>query len=416
MKLNLVIDASGIFYRSLYTVGNFGTKKNEKLLSSEKSQAVFMRKLATDFSALVKSVDNVNRVIVCLDSSSWRKQIPIEHGGYKSGRKKGKEESNVDWDSFFSVTQEFTDILASHGYIMSRIKDAEADDLLFLWSRKLNSMRESVIMVTGDKDLLQVIDLHENGSWTVALDPVSQRRKVSLSQDIYDICRREVSSEDVDLFDPSTWDSSPGDVLFSLVDKNDVQIVDPIKVATMKVLNGDGGDSVPGIVSWLAEDKHGEQVIRSLSETKVLKAIEDLPPFTWRDLANGAHLETLTENLIKVSKKDLTPEEVKKTIDRNISLVVLENEIIPKSIQDSFRELVETVESSPVHLSRNAILEGTKWWTTTNDYAPKGFDFTVEDEETKSTSELSEEDKNALEKSIADIRAGINRKGSTALF
>jgi hypothetical protein len=49
MKLNLVIDASGIFYRSLFTVGNFGGAKGEKLLDNKKSQAIFMRKLASDF-------------------------------------------------------------------------------------------------------------------------------------------------------------------------------------------------------------------------------------------------------------------------------------------------------------------------------------------------------------------------------
>ena len=59
MKLNLVIDASGIFYRSLFTVGNYGTKKGQRLLESDDSKGVFMRKLATDFAALVKSVESV---------------------------------------------------------------------------------------------------------------------------------------------------------------------------------------------------------------------------------------------------------------------------------------------------------------------------------------------------------------------
>ena len=99
MNLNLVIDASGIFYRSLFTIGSYGSRKNQRLLESEESKGVFMRKLATDFSALIKSVDNVNRVVVCLDSSSWRKQILIADGGYKIGRK--KDDSSVDWESFF---------------------------------------------------------------------------------------------------------------------------------------------------------------------------------------------------------------------------------------------------------------------------------------------------------------------------
>ncbi len=88
MKLNLVIDASGIFYRSLFTVGNFGGTKGEKLLDNKKSQAIFMRKLASDFSTLVRSIDEPSRVIIAMDSSSWRKTIAIDDGGYKSKGKK----------------------------------------------------------------------------------------------------------------------------------------------------------------------------------------------------------------------------------------------------------------------------------------------------------------------------------------
>ena len=98
MKLNLVLDASGIFYRSLFTVGAFGGSKGEKLLDTKKTQGVFMRKLATDFSSLVRAIDEPSRVIVCMDSSSWRKSIEIEDGGYKADRK--KDESTINWKAF----------------------------------------------------------------------------------------------------------------------------------------------------------------------------------------------------------------------------------------------------------------------------------------------------------------------------
>lgn len=425
MKLNLVIDASGIFYRSLFTVGSYGSRKNQRLLESEASQGVFMRKLATDFAALVKSVENVNRVIVCLDSTSWRKKIEIEDGGYKSGRKEKKEESNVDWDVFFKLTHEFTEILASHGYIISKVKDAEADDLLYLWSRKLNDMKESVIMVTGDKDLHQVINLHENGSWTVALDPVTQRRKAVLSQEVYDTCKREVESEEVDIFDPSTWTAEPGDILFSLVDRNDIHIVDPVKVATMKVLLGDGGDSVPGVVSWLDKKKDSDElVIKSLTETKINKAISTMPSFTWRDLKNGLYIEELAKELAAVSKREVTVDDLKKKIDRNINLVVLDSDIIPAEIQEKFKQLVEKVESSPVHLTREAILHGTKWWTENKDFVPKGYEFSIEDEDPlgdlgspATETPKTENDKKALQKAILDVKSkNSTEKGPAALF
>ena len=423
MKLNLVIDASGIFYRSLFTVGSYGSRKNQRLLESEASQGVFMRKLATDFAALVKSVENVNRVIVCLDSTSWRKKIEIKDGGYKSGRKEKKEESNVDWEVFFKLTHEFSEILASHGYIISKVKDAEADDLLYLWSRKLNDMKESVIMVTGDKDLHQVINLHKNGSWTVALDPVTQRRKVVLSQEVYDTCKKEVESEEVDIFDPSTWTAEPGDILFSLVDRNDIHTIDPVKVATMKVLLGDGGDSVPGVVSWLEKKKTSdEEFIKSLTETKINKAISTLPQFTWRDLRDGLYIDELAKELAAVSKREVTVDELKKNIERNINLVVLDAEIIPEEIQKGFNLTVEKIEASPVHLTRDAILSGTKWWTDNREFVPKGYEFAIEDEDPlgemgSGTPKTNDKDKKALQKAISDIKSKTStEKGPAALF
>lgn len=417
MKLNLIVDASGIFYRSLFTVGNYGTGKGQKLLESEDSKGIFMRKLATDFAALVRSVENVNRVIVCLDSSSWRKKILIEDGGYKSTRK--KDESSIDWDSFFQLTQEFTEILGQRGYILSKVKDAEADDLLYLWSRKLNEAGEAVILVTGDKDLHQVLNLHENGSWTVALDPVAQRRRVFLTSETHSSSHSTVEPGEVDFFDSTTWNSSPGDILFSLLDKNDVQIVNPAEIASRKVLLGDAGDAVPGIATW--KDPKDETKIRSLTEAKLKKVLEDLPFLSWQDLRKGEYIDKITAQLNAVTKLNYSAEEVQSRIERNITLVVLHEEIIPKSIQESFSILFENVANSPVHMARNVILEGTKWWTEKKPFVPKGYEMNFEGIEEKKDSPFdltssSEEDKIALEKAVGIIKEKKKDGGPSALF
>ena len=157
MKLNIVMDASGMFYRSLFTVGNFDGKKGEKLLDTKKSQGVFMRKLATDFSSIIREIENPSRVIVCMDSSSWRKTIQIDDGGYKHDREEKKEDSPVNWKVFYELIEKFSVILSQKGYIVSKIPGAEADDLLYLWSRMLNDMGENVILVTGDSPAVIVV-------------------------------------------------------------------------------------------------------------------------------------------------------------------------------------------------------------------------------------------------------------------
>lgn len=375
MKLNLVIDASGIFYRSLFTVGNYGTKKGDKLLASEESKGVLMRKLATDFAALVKSVENVNRVIVCLDSSSWRKKILIDDGGYKSTRK--KDESIIDWNSFFELTAEFVEILGSKGYIISKVKDAEADDLLYFWSRELNSIGESVVLVTGDRDLHQVIQSCENGSFTVALDPVAQRRKILLTKETFDNRTLAEDTGDVDLFNPDSWNSSSGDILENLLAKNDHQIIDPVEVATKKVILGDAGDAVPGVVTWI--DKKDVTKTRSMTETKLKKVLETLPPLNWKNLKSGELIEFFTESVNAVMKMAYEPQELQKKIERNVKLVVLDKEVIPNEIFEDFKVLAEAITSSPVHLAREQILEGTSWWSEKKTFVPKGYGMSFDD-------------------------------------
>jgi 5'-3' exonuclease len=415
MKLNLVIDASGIFYRSLFTLGNYGAK-SKKLLESEESKGIFIRKLATDFSALVRSVENVDRVIVCLDSSSWRKRIAIEGGGYKISRK--KDESSVDWESFFELTREFTQILSNRGYIISKINDAEADDLLFLWSRKLNAMNESVIMVTGDRDLHQVVKLNDNGSWTVALDPVAQRRKIFMTQATHDTCQLSTPTEEIDLFDPSTWSSKPSDILFSLVDKNDIEIIDPKNIAFKKVLLGDAGDAVPGVVTW--KDPKDPEKIRSLTDNKLSKALLNLNlSCDWQTLRTGTHTESIAKELSTVLKMDIDKNALNEAIQRNITLVVLDEQIIPVGIQQDFAQQFEEVKKSSVNLSREAILEGTDWWTSKESFVPKGYDFSMKVEDTdeleRDSNSNSNEDLEALQKAIQEVK-NISQKKNSPLF
>jgi 5'-3' exonuclease len=376
MKLNLVIDASGIFYRTLFTVGSFGATKGEKLLDTKKSQGVFMRKLATDFSALVKAIDEPCRVIVCMDSSSWRKSITIEEGGYKSDRQEKKDETNINWKAFFEMTDRFCGILAQKGYLISRVPGAEADDLLYFWSKRLNHMQENVCLITGDRDLLQVLGKHENGSWTIALDPVLNRKKISLTQLTLDFNLAEsAGSSEVNIFNPDSWSSS-GDVLDKIIKLHEINVVDPRKISTMKVVLGDGGDSVPSVVTW--RDKKDPEKIRTMTESnysKILAASPELAEAKWQDLLTGKYDEVIASTMESLKKIEVDRNLLKENIVRNSKLVILSNETIPEQIFDNFKGMHPDVPDLIAVTGRDAILNGTEWWTSDkSDFVPKSYD------------------------------------------
>jgi 5'-3' exonuclease len=372
MKLNLILDASGIFYRSLFTVGAFGGSKGEKLLDTKKTQGVFMRKLATDFSSLVRAIDEPSRVIVCMDSTSWRKSIEIEDGGYKADRK--KDESTINWKAFYELTDKFVSVLSQKGYIISKVPGAEADDLLFFWSRKLNGMNENVILVTGDRDLLQVLGKQSNGSWTIALDPVLNRKKISLTQDTLDVAM-EGGSSDVSIFNPDSWSSS-GDVLDKIVKNHEINVVDPLKLSTMKVVLGDGGDSVPSVVTW--RDKKDPEKIRTMTESnysKILLAAPDLAEASWQELRTGVFNEAIATTVESLKKIDVDRALLQRNIERNCKLVILSTETIPEQIHVTFNSLHTEVPDLIPITSRENILSGTEWWTSDKtDFVPKAYD------------------------------------------
>lgn len=371
MKLNLVIDASGIFYRTLFTIGSYGVKKGEKLLDTKASQGIFMRKLATDFSSLVRNIEEASRVVVCLDSSSWRKSVEIVDGGYKESRK--KDDSNINWKAFFELTDNFAGILSQKGYIISRIPGAEADDLLYFWSVKLNEMRENVILITGDRDLLQVLGKKPNGSWTIALDPVLNRKKISLTQETLAYTHEE--NVGVNIFDPKSWSTS-SDVLEKIVKTHELNIVVPEKIRTMKVVLGDGGDSVPSVVAW--RDKKDPTKIRTMTESnysKILAAAPEMENASWKDLREGKFHAEIAETMRTLKKIEVDLETVTKNIERNCKLVILSDETIPSEIREQFDvEHASVPDIAPV-TSRDAILAGSEWWTSDKtSFVPKSFD------------------------------------------
>jgi 5'-3' exonuclease len=267
MKLNLVIDASSIFYRTLFTVGNYEVKKGEKLLDGRKSQGVFMRKLATDLSAIIRNLEEPSRVIIARDSSSWRKTILIDEGGYKINREEGKKEevTQINWNAFYELTDNFSKILSRKGFIDSKIPGAEGDDLLYLWSVMLNRIGENCILITGDRDMLQTLGKKPNGTWTIALDPVLSRKKISLTQETLEYSHDNAHTS---IFDPSSWSTS-SDILDKLIKTHDINIVHPQKIQTMKVVLGDSGDSVPSVITW--RDKKDPTKIRTMTDSTTTK-------------------------------------------------------------------------------------------------------------------------------------------------
>lgn len=93
-------------------------------------------------------------VVLCMDGRNyWRKQVfPF----YKGNRKASREKDSFDWETFFknfSIVKE--EIKNNLPFTSVEVDTAEADDVIYVLS-KLMAPHRQVIIVSSDKDLLQI--------------------------------------------------------------------------------------------------------------------------------------------------------------------------------------------------------------------------------------------------------------------
>ena len=105
-------------------------------------------------------VKEYGEVILTYDSKHyWRRDFFPQ---YKSNRKKSRETDNKDWDSIFEVLNKIkAEIKDNLPYKVLEIYGAEADDIIatlckFTQTEKDRSKNEKIMIVSGDKDFIQL--------------------------------------------------------------------------------------------------------------------------------------------------------------------------------------------------------------------------------------------------------------------
>jgi 5'-3' exonuclease len=352
--MNIIIDGNYLFYKTLF-IFSYGTS-GKRLLEDTKDQEMFIRKIATDMSHAIRSFGNPDRIIFTIDSRSWRKEIEIEDGAYKGHRE--KDETTIDWDSFYKCMNEFGVILRKKGIIVSKEERAEGDDLMYLWAESFYQNGEDSIIITGDKDLTQCIRFNGK-NFVIVYNPNSKSRKIVAAQGF----SKWLRSEEYDLFDASTFMNRSKDLIAEAINSIPIEEIDPAYTIFEKVIVGDAGDAVPPIWTWENKGKtyrvtpsKAERIYEIVNRTKFVDDVYDLPNRAM-EIANG---------ILATCKQTAPAEVIKSRLVRNLQLVYLNDRIIPSDIQDKFKESFE--KYSPKKLSAANydmvhLLEGTRFIT-----------------------------------------------------
>jgi hypothetical protein len=356
---NAIFDLSNMFFRSMFIVGGYG--KKQYTFDSQRELDQLMRKVATDVTSVIRSI-NPSRVIFAFDSKSWRKNISIdENEGYKGHRKKS---DTINWDGVYKIMADLAEILKANGFIVSKIDNAEADDLMALWMDELvNHQNQHVILVSADEDVRQLVKSVSPSSnkkaFSVVYNPFTMGKNSSKKLFAPVGFRDWLRDEDDmgDIFNRSI-DVDKEDFERILNDKVQLEEIDGAEIALRKIFCGDDGDNIPAIFTWI-NDKDKEVRI---TPSKYEKIINYIGAKSWKDLVEKA--DPIYDQLVEMSGKRPSFK-MDKQIDRQLKLVVLDPSIFPEEIVNNFKKHLAEDRSdthiNPQSWNMLSMLEGTKY-------------------------------------------------------
>lgn len=369
--IDVVVDGNYIFHKAFGIFSGFGSKNPGDVLSSETERNMFVRKVITDLCYTLNQIPDVKQVIFCKDSRSWRKDYKITRSVYKESRVKGE---GVDWGSFFRLIDEFSEYLESNGFIYSSYQGAEGDDLIWAWCDYFKEKDESVIVISGDKDMYQLVRYGENG-WVGIWNSNSKNNKLIVSEN----WKEELETETT-IFDVDPMSGSNSSKMEKLLSSCTLEKINTKEYIFKKILMGDKKDDVPGVFPH--QTKNGKN--SNIAEGKANKIWELYLESEWRDYS----IEYLWNNddflgwisglsLRLVSQTDNTEnrEKFKQFYEENARLVWLNSRTIPRNMVEGLKNHVSEVslkERSPLMMDKKEMIEKSPW--AKDSTPPKGFD------------------------------------------
>lgn len=364
-KLTFIIDGNYFLFRSFYVL----PKSSGKALDTKKEMDIFIRKLSIDFTSEIRKFRNtIDQIIFTIDSKSWRKDF-FPDAEYKANR---SEDSNVNWENFYKVFDIFKEILEKKGVILHKIDGAEGDDLIFAWSVNCNLQGKSIIIFSGDKDLIQLVNNNTlTNAFTLWYSSASKRLVT------YEGFSDWLNTEDIhssDIFSMQktiTGDSALKSNLIKIIKELslDVEEVNSCVFGFKKVLTGDAGDNIKSVYYYTDINKNGQNRMYSITDKKAENILIEFEKKYGKFKIEFLYDESYQKNICNILIKNLSAtrmsyEQIYRNLQDNTNLVILHQKSIPESIYNQIFENIENIENKiitnfDILSSKEELLKGT---------------------------------------------------------
>ena len=349
-KYAMIVDGHNFMFKTLCVLP---LSKRGLWLDSKKDREIFSLKLMQNFLSSLRDFKNiVNNVIFTLDSSSWRKSIgEVEYKGTRH------MEEKINWEGFRDCVNGFCKEITKYNVIVSKVKQAEADDLIFYWASRLNIEEIPVIINSSDKDMLQLVR-NNDGTNCECLLYSTTTKKLYTPFGYMETNTKEKTIDDFLMPGGSLNIYERYDAINDLIKKKKFELeeVDANKELFCKILSGDKSDNIPSVYNvtknnktyGITELKAGQITNMFLEKTGTALT----PELLYVDSA----LATLCECIQKVMKTDTNIDELLQNLKRNIKYIHLSKNNIPKEVVSDMMKSVDAIGYKDNKLNMNGLL------------------------------------------------------------
>ena len=314
-KCTLLIDGNWLLQSRMSVMMNqFDSSRSKQDLQAAQDELI--DRMARSIIIVLNRFRDIDNFILIQDGGSWRNQlqIPSQLGvTYKGNR---EHDIEIDWSHVFGSLNKLSENCKNQNITTSQMFNAEGDDWMWYWSRKLNSEGVNCIIWSSDNDLKQLVQV-DNGAFTAWYN---DKNGLVFHNSLND--GKEV---DVDFFLNTNYKSP---LLESLQRTSQYSFIEPDDIILSKIVCGDSGDNIKSVIKV---EKNGRRYGVGCKDWEKIRNklnINNLSSFL-------SSIDGIVNELVSIKKflpYNLDKALVKEMIDYNIKLVWLHENIIPEPV------------------------------------------------------------------------------------
>lgn len=345
--VNVIIDFNNIAMRAM----NICVYMHDSGVTNYNTQEecdVLARRISIDMAYILRIFCPDRVIIACDAKHPWREKIYEDIPGmeYKGNRVK---DENKNWNNIFKTINDLKDIYEQKGFIVCEIEHTEADDLAALYKNLLyNDKNESVIFVSSDRDWCQLIDYNKNNNlFCIVYNPVVNNKGKNKIY-VTNACYNWVNTPEIPNIFFSNYNKDKELIHNIMKDsKSEVEVVDPEKVLTEKIVCGDDGDNIPGFYDFYSNGKK-----MRFTELRMRKMFESAGVNNLQDFESKCTDGSITEHIAKLFKREIIDFDTKVRLMRQRKLVELNPALFPQDEIDIFNEkFVADMDTAKGHIN-----------------------------------------------------------------